>query len=92
MITGLPALLRMLLGLDGAQVAFSHLRAIYTTSGHRCVPTSMLAQRPAARLQRRAGVRHERRRPANEWFLPRLLPDGPSRLPIGYPNPDLEFA
>jgi len=41
MITGLPALLRMLLGLDGAQVAFSHLRAIYTTASHRCVPTSM---------------------------------------------------
>lgn len=39
-ITGLPALLRMLFALDGACAAFSRLRAIYTTSEFCCAPTS----------------------------------------------------
>ena len=93
MITGLPALLRMLLGLDGAQVAFSHLRAIYTTS-ESSLRADIDAWRsvlpPDCNVALVYGMSEGA--PLTEWFLPRLLPDGPSRLPIGYPNPDLEFA
>jgi acyl-coenzyme A synthetase/AMP-(fatty) acid ligase len=93
LITGMPALLRMLFALDGARAAFSHVRAIYTTSesllradidGWRDVLT------PGCKVALVYGMSEGA--PLTEWFLPRLLPAGPARVPIGYPNADLEFA
>ncbi len=93
LLTGLPALLRMLFTLDGAQAAFSHLREIYTTS-----ESLLRADINAWRQILPSGCKvvlvygMSEGAPLTEWFLPRRLPDGPARLPIGYPNADLEFA
>jgi len=92
-ITGLPALLRMLFALDGAGAAFSHLRAIYTTS-----ESLLRADIDAWRGVLPAGCKvalvygMSEAAPLTEWFLPDKLPDGSARLPIGYLNADMEFA
>jgi amino acid adenylation domain-containing protein len=92
-LTGLPALLRMLFALDGAAAAFSRLRAIYTTS-ESLLRADIDAWRGVLPATCKVAVIYgmSEGAPLTEWFLPDRLPDGPARLPIGYLNADMEFA
>ncbi len=93
LITGMPALLRMLFALDGARTAFSTLRAIYTTS-ESLLRADIDAWRGVLPADCKVAVIYgmSEGAPLTEWFLPDPLPEGAARLPIGYFNADLEFA
>jgi acyl-coenzyme A synthetase/AMP-(fatty) acid ligase len=93
LLTGMPALLRMLFALDGTRAAFSHLRAIYTTS-ESLLRADIEAWRGVLPADCKVALVYgmSEGAPLSEWFLPPTLPDGPARLPIGYLNADLDFA
>jgi len=93
LLTGTPSLLRVLFSLDGASSAFGRLRALYTT-GETLLRADIDAWRRV--LPDGCHVAYvygmSEAAPLAEWFLPRRLPDGQARLPIGYPNADHEYA
>jgi acyl-coenzyme A synthetase/AMP-(fatty) acid ligase len=93
LLTGLPALLRLLLALDGAAAAFRTLRAVYTTS-ESLLRADIDAWRGVLPDDCKVALVYgmSEGAPLTEWFVPRKLPDGAARLPVGYPNADLEFA
>jgi amino acid adenylation domain-containing protein len=93
LLTGTPSLLRVLFGLDGAGLAFGHLRALYTT-GETLLRADLDAWRRV--LPDSCHVAYvygmSEAAPLTEWFLPRDLPEVRARLPIGYLNADHEYA
>lgn len=80
-LTGLPALLRMLLALDGACAAFSRLRAINTTS-ESLLRADIDAWRGVLPATCKVALVYgmSEGAPLTEWFLPDRQQDGPARL------------
>ena len=92
-LTGIPALLRMLFALDGAAPALASLRGVYTTSEALLRSDAEAWRRvlpPDCTVLTGYGLTEGA--PLASWFIPPVIPPGPERLPIGHLNPDMEFA
>jgi acyl-coenzyme A synthetase/AMP-(fatty) acid ligase len=93
LLTGIPALLRLLLSQDGARAALASLRGIYVTSD-ALHWRDVLAWRRVlpAGCALLGGYGLTEAAPLASYFVPEKLSGTGAHLPIGHLNPDLRFA
>ena len=92
-LNGVPALLRMLLAMDGAAAALATLRSVYTTSEtlfRQDIDRWRAVLPPGCGI--RTGYGLTEGAPLSDWFVDPDVEGDAARLPIGYPVPWMEFA
>jgi acyl-CoA synthetase (AMP-forming)/AMP-acid ligase II len=92
-IAGVPALLRLLFAVEGAETAFASLRNVYAGSEsvtRQDIDRWRAVLPPGCAIKLGYGLTEGA--PLTSWFVPPIIPGDTARLPVGYPVPWLEFA